>query len=211
MGPGQGPLDTYDKRQVQPFGEYLPLRSLLGAINKNWTSMVRQDFSRGDKPGVFTMDGSRVGLVTCYEAAFDWAVRSTVTDGAQLISVPSNNATFDRSEMTYQQLAMSRVRAVEHSRTVTVPVTSGVSAVIMPDGRITQRTGMFVADSLVQKVPLRSSETPATRLGILPEMLLVAVAVGGLGWAGTTVVRGAGTAPFRAISPDPGRMTESGR
>jgi apolipoprotein N-acyltransferase len=181
--PVKGPTDTYDKRQIQPFGEYLPLRSLIGAINSDWTSMVRQDFSRGTEPGVFTMAGAKVGLVTCYEAAFDWAVRSEVTDGAQLISVPSNNATFDRSEMTYQQLAMSRVRAVEHSRTVTVPVTSGVSAIIMPDGRITQKTGMFVADSLVQKVPLRSSETPATRLGILPEMLLVLVAAGGLGWA----------------------------
>ncbi|WP_307783447.1 apolipoprotein N-acyltransferase [Streptomyces sp. MBT53] len=181
--PVKGPTDTYDKRQIQPFGEYLPMRSLLGAINKNWTSMVRQDFSRGTKPGVFTMNGAKIGLVTCYEAAFDWAVRSEVTDGAQLISVPSNNATFDRSEMTYQQLAMSRVRAVEHSRTVTVPVTSGVSAIIMPDGKITQKTGMFVADSLVQKVPLRSSETPATKLGILPEMALVLVAAGGLGWA----------------------------
>ncbi|MET7700647.1 apolipoprotein N-acyltransferase [Streptomyces sp. NPDC005485] len=187
--PDKGAVDTYDKRQVQPFGEYLPLRSLLGAINKNWTTMVRQDFSRGTKAGVFTMAGTKVGLATCYEAAFDWAVRDTVTDGAQLISVPSNNATFDRSEMTYQQLAMSRIRAVEHSRTVTVPVTSGVSAVIMPDGKITQKTGMFVADSLVQKVPLRSSETPATRLGVLPEMLLVLVAVGGLGWAGTVVIR----------------------
>ncbi|MDV9177454.1 apolipoprotein N-acyltransferase [Streptomyces sp. W16] len=181
--PVKGPTSTYDKRQIQPFGEYLPMRSLLGAINKNWTSMVRQDFSRGTKPGVFTMNGAKIGLVTCYEAAFDWAVRSEVTDGAQLISVPSNNATFDRSEMTYQQLAMSRVRAVEHSRTVTVPVTSGVSAIIMPDGKITQKTGMFVADSLVQKVPLRSSETPATKLGILPEMALVLVAAGGLGWA----------------------------
>jgi apolipoprotein N-acyltransferase len=181
--PAKGPTSTYDKRQIQPFGEYLPMRSLLGAINKNWTSMVRQDFSRGTKPGVFTMNGAKIGLVTCYEAAFDWAVRSEVTDGAQLISVPSNNATFDRSEMTYQQLAMSRVRAVEHSRTVTVPVTSGVSAIIMPDGKITQKTGMFVADSLVQKVPLRSSETPATKLGILPEMALVLVAAGGLGWA----------------------------
>ncbi|MHA5054508.1 apolipoprotein N-acyltransferase [Streptomyces sp. SD15] len=187
--PDKGPLDTYDKRQVQPFGEYLPLRSLLGAINKDWTTMVRQDFSRGTEPGVFTLAGTQVGLATCYEAAFDWAVRDTVTDGAQIISVPSNNATFDRSEMTYQQLAMSRIRAVEHSRTVTVPVTSGVSAVIMPDGKITQKTGMFVADSLVQKVPLRSSETPATRLGILPEMLLVLVAAGGLGWAVATVVR----------------------
>ncbi|MCC9707742.1 apolipoprotein N-acyltransferase [Streptomyces sp. MNU76] len=188
--PEKGPVDTYDKRQIQPFGEYLPLRSLVGAINSEWTSMVRQDFSRGTKPGVFAMDGTEVGLVTCYEAAFDWAVRSEVTDGAQLISVPSNNATFGRSEMTYQQLAMSRVRAVEHSRTVTVPVTSGVSAIIMPDGRITQRTGMFVPDSLVQKVPLRSSQTPATRVGIAPEMLLVLVAAGGLGWAIGAGVRG---------------------
>ncbi|MDX3582257.1 apolipoprotein N-acyltransferase [Streptomyces europaeiscabiei] len=188
--PEKGPVDTYDKRQIQPFGEYLPLRSLIGAINSEWTSMVRKDFSRGSEPGVFTMDGAKVGLVTCYEAAFDWAVRSEVTDGAQLISVPSNNATFDRSEMTYQQLAMSRVRAVEHSRTVTVPVTSGVSAIIMPDGKITQKTGMFVPDSLVQKVPLRSSETPATRLGIAPEMLLVLVAAGGLGWAIGAGVRG---------------------
>jgi apolipoprotein N-acyltransferase len=188
--PDKGPVDTYDKRQIQPFGEYLPLRPLLGAINENWTSMVRQDFSRGGEPGVFTIDGTRVGLATCYEAAFDWAVRGTVTGGAQMISVPSNNATFGRSEMTYQQLAMSRIRAVEHSRTVTVPVTSGVSAIIMPDGTVTQKTGMFVADSLVQEVPLRSSQTPATRLGILPEITLVLVAAGGLGLATGAAVRG---------------------
>ncbi|WP_145880277.1 apolipoprotein N-acyltransferase [Streptomyces sp. BK340] len=181
--PAKGPTQTYDKRQVQPFGEYLPLRGLVGAINQNWTSMVRQDFSRGSKPGVFDIDGAKVGLATCYEAAFDWAVRDTVTHGAEMISVPSNNATFDRSEMTYQQLAMSRIRAVEHSRTVTVPVTSGVSAIIMPDGKITQKTGMFVPAYLVQKVPLRMSQTPATKLGILPEIALVLVAAGGLGWA----------------------------
>ncbi|MCP3768339.1 MULTISPECIES: apolipoprotein N-acyltransferase [unclassified Streptomyces] len=188
--PVKGPVDTYDKRQIQPFGEYLPLRSLVGAINDEWTSMVRQDFSRGTEPGVFTMAGTEVGLVTCYEAAFDRAVRDTVTDGAQLISVPSNNATFGRSEMTYQQLAMSRVRAVEHSRTVTVPVTSGVSAIIMPDGTVSRKTGMFVADSLVREVPLRSSRTPATRLGVLPEIGLVLAAAGGLGRAVGAGVRG---------------------
>ncbi|MET7313872.1 apolipoprotein N-acyltransferase [Streptomyces thermoviolaceus] len=181
--PVKGPVQTYDKRQIQPFGEYLPLRSLVGAINENWTSMVRQDFSRGTEPGVFSVAGTRIGLATCYEAAFDWAVRDTVTHGARLISVPSNNATFDRSEMTYQQLAMSRIRAVEHSRTVTVPVTSGVSAIITPDGHIAQRTGMFVPAYLVQKVPLRSSTTPATELGALPEGVLVLLAAGGLGAA----------------------------
>ncbi|MEV8074221.1 apolipoprotein N-acyltransferase [Streptomyces pseudogriseolus] len=187
--PVKGPVDVYDKRQIQPFGEYLPLRSVVGAINDEWTSMVRQDFSRGSEPGVFDRDGAAVGLVTCYEAAFDWAVRDTVADGARMISVPSNNATFGRSEMTYQQLAMSRVRAVEHSRAVTVPVTSGVSAVIMPDGRITRKTGMFVADTLVQEVPLRTSQTPATRLGTLPEIALVLLAAGGLGWGVAARVR----------------------
>ncbi|WP_445399245.1 apolipoprotein N-acyltransferase [Streptomyces sp. LE64] len=191
--PEKGPVDTYDKRQIQPFGEYLPLRSIVTAVSSD-ASMVRQDFSRGSEPGVFTMAGARVGLATCYEAAFDWAVRDTVNEGAQLLSVPSNNATFGRSEMTHQQLAMSRVRAVEHSRTVVVPVTSGVSAVIMPDGRVVDRTELFTADSLVAEVPLRSDTTPATRLGALPELLLVVVAAGGLGLALLARVRARGTA-----------------
>ncbi|MFE6158027.1 apolipoprotein N-acyltransferase [Streptomyces sp. NPDC056486] len=186
--PKKGPTDTYDKRQIQPFGEYIPLRSVVGFFSSD-VGMVRQDFSRGTEPGVFTMAGTKVGLATCYEAAFDWAVRDTVTHGAQLISVPSNNATFDRSEMTYQQLAMSRIRAVEHSRTVTVPVTSGVSAIIMPDGRVSQKTKWFTADSLVEEVPLRSSQTPATRFGTLPEGILVLIAAGGLAWAVTGAVR----------------------
>ncbi|UFQ14230.1 MULTISPECIES: apolipoprotein N-acyltransferase [Streptomyces] len=180
--PQKGPTGTYDKRQIQPFGEYIPLRGLISVFSSD-VDMVRQDFSRGSRPGVFTMAGTKVGLATCYEAAFDWAVRDTVTNGAQIISVPSNNATFDRSEMTYQQLAMSRVRAVEHSRAVAVPVTSGVSAVIMPDGTVRAKTKWFTADSLVEEVPLRSSQTPATRLGTLPEGMLVLVALGGLGWA----------------------------
>ncbi|WP_369381460.1 apolipoprotein N-acyltransferase [Streptomyces sp. cg36] len=190
--PKTGPGDTYDKRQIQPFGEYIPLRGFIKQFSPGYVSMVRQDFDRGTKPGVFTMAGTRVGIATCYEAAFDWAVRDTVTHGAQIISVPSNNATFDRSEMTYQQLAMSRVRAVEHSRTVTVPVTSGVSAVIMPDGEVVQKTAMFTPASLVAKVPLRSSETPATRLGTAPEWALVALAAAGLGWAVTRTVRARG-------------------
>ncbi|MFD0077299.1 apolipoprotein N-acyltransferase [Streptomyces sp. NPDC127166] len=186
--PRRGPVATYDKRHVQPFGEYIPMRSFVRIFNSN-VDRVSRDFGPGTKVGVFDLAGTKVGLATCYEAAFDWAVRDTVTHGAQLISVPSNNATFGRTEMTYQQLAMSRVRAVEHSRSVVVPVTSGVSAVIRPDGEIVAQTKMFTPDVLVEKVPLRSSQTPATRLGTLPEALLAALAVAGLGWAGARAVR----------------------
>ncbi|MFB7279224.1 apolipoprotein N-acyltransferase [Streptomyces hydrogenans] len=186
--PGRGPVATYDKRHVQPFGEYIPMRSVVRLFNSN-VDRVARDFGPGTEVGVFDLAGTKVGLATCYEAAFDWAVRDTVTHGAQLITVPSNNATFGRSEMTYQQLAMSRVRAVEHSRSVVVPVTSGVSAIIRPDGEIVSRTAMFTPDYLVEEVPLRSTRTPATRLGTLPEALLAAVAAGGLGWAAARAVR----------------------
>jgi apolipoprotein N-acyltransferase len=180
--PARGPVDTYDKRHVQPFGEYIPMRTVVRVFNSN-VDRVTRDFGPGHKVGVFDLAGTKVGLVTCFEAAFDDAARDTVTHGAQLISVPSNNATFGRSEMTYQQLAMGRVRAVEHGRSVVVPVTSGVSAVIMPDGEIVQKTAMFTPDALVAEVPLRSSLTPATRLGVWPEAMLTALAAGGLGWA----------------------------
>ncbi|MFF8289338.1 apolipoprotein N-acyltransferase [Streptomyces sp. NPDC016309] len=197
--PRRGPVATYDKRHVQPFGEYIPMRSFVRIFNKD-VDRVSRDFGPGTEVGVFDLAGTKVGLATCYEAAFDWAVRDTVTHGARLISVPSNNATFGRSEMTYQQLAMSRVRAVEHSRSVVVPVTSGVSAIIRPDGTIVRESRMFTPDALVAEVPLRSSLTPATRMGTLPEALLVLLAAAGLGRVAY------GAARRRSSATDRGRV-----
>lgn len=186
--PVKGPTETYDKRKIQPFGERIPMRSFVRLFSSD-VDRVRRDFGPGKDPGVFDMAGTGVGMVTCFEAAFDDAVRSTVRDGAQVIAVPSNNATFGRTQMTYQQLAMDRIRAVEHSRTVVVPVTSGVSAVIRPDGKIVQQTKMFTADALVAEIPLRSTETPATRLGPLPEYALLLLAAGGFGLVLTRRIR----------------------
>ncbi|MFD3677530.1 apolipoprotein N-acyltransferase [Streptomyces sp. NPDC058613] len=186
--PVKGPTETYDKRKIQPFGERIPMRSFVRLFSSD-VDRVRRDFGPGKDPGVFDMAGSGVGMVTCFEAAFDDAVRSTVRAGAQVITVPSNNATFGRSQMTYQQLAMDRVRAVEHSRTVLVPVTSGVSAVIRPDGSVVAQTKMFTADALVAEIPLRSTRTPATVVGPLPEYALLVLAAAGLGWTAARRIR----------------------
>ncbi len=73
-----------------------------------------------------------IGDVICFEVAYDGLVRSSVAAGAQLLVVQTNNATFGVTGETYQQLAMSQLRAVEHGRTVLQASTSGVSAVIGP-------------------------------------------------------------------------------
>jgi apolipoprotein N-acyltransferase len=188
--PTRGPVDTYDKRHVQPFGEYIPMRSLVRLVNSD-VDRVRRDFGPGHKVGVFDLAGTKVGMVTCFEAAFDDAARDTVTHGAQLISVPSNNATFGRSEMTYQQLAMSRVRAVEHDRPVVVATTSGVSATIAPDGTVTDRTGQFQPGILVDQPTLKDTTTLATRWRSAPEWVLVALSVVAVG-AGVVARRRSG-------------------
>lgn len=170
--PRTGPGQTSDKRQLVPFGEYLPLRTLMTKLSPYAARAGR--FVPGTGNGVVTVGGVPIAVATCYEVAFDGLVNESVRAGAQVITVPTNNATFGRTDMTYQQLAMSRVRAVEHNRTVLVAATSGVSAVIDPDGRVAQRTGLFTADVLLTQIHPRTGLTIATRLGAAPEWLAVA-------------------------------------
>ena len=83
-------------------------------------------------------------------------------------------------EMSYQQLAMSRLRAVEHGRAAVVSATSGVSAIVRPDGTIARSTELFTAASLVGRVPLRRQTTLSDQLGALTEYGLVGLAMAGV-------------------------------
>ena len=178
-----GPGERHDKKIVQPFGEYLPYRSFFRLFSSYADSAG--NFVPGDGDGVVHVPAGTdreqralaVGVATCYEVAFDRAPTEAVRAGAQILAVPTNTATFGDTEMPSQPLAMSRVRAVEHSRTVVVAATSGVSAVIAPDGSVTSRTALFDADHLVATVGLRTDTTLATRLGSTVEYVFVALGV----------------------------------
>jgi apolipoprotein N-acyltransferase len=183
--PDRGPVDQYTKRQLQPFGETMPWRPLF----RLFTSAVDRAgrFVPGDQATIFKMGDARVGLATCYEVAFDGVVRDSAR-GANLLAVPTNNATFGYTEMTYQQLAMDRVRAVEHGRAVAVSATSGVSAFVLPDGSVDQQTGLFTDAALVQRLPLRSTTTLSDRLGPSPQWVMTIAGLGALA-AGIVVRR----------------------
>ncbi|GAB87072.1 apolipoprotein N-acyltransferase [Gordonia rubripertincta] len=178
----KGPVDRYDKHIVQPFGEYLPWRSFFRLFS-SYADMAG-NFKPGTGPTVVDVPGRSgevtVCVATCWEVAFDRAARQSIRDGAQMLFVPTNNATFGRTEMTYQQLAMSQVRAVEHGRAVVVAATSGVSAIIDADGSITEQSGVFASDVLTSTLPLHDGTTLATRLGMWPGVLAIVVAVAGL-------------------------------
>ena len=173
--PKDGPGEYHHKRFLQPFGEYMPMRDFF----RRFSDMVdlAGNFKPGDGNGVVHLGNIAVGVATCYEVAEDEAYRMAIRNGAQLLSTPTNNATFGFTGMTYQQLAMSRMRALETDRAVVVVATSGVSAIVHPDGSVSQQTEIFTADHLVEKLPLRDSVTPAVRFGKILEWLLVAAGI----------------------------------
>ncbi|MGO4617727.1 apolipoprotein N-acyltransferase [Nocardia sp. 2YAB30] len=173
-----GPGERHDKKIIQPFGEYLPMRGFFRLFSE-YADRAGY-FVPGDGDGVVHAAGVDIGVATCYEVAFDRAFEDAMRAGAQLLTVPTNNATFGDSEMTYQQLAMSRIRAVEHGRALVVAATSGVSAMIAADGSVRQETPLFVPAAVVAELPLRTSNTLATRIGPAPERvfaILTAAAV----------------------------------
>jgi apolipoprotein N-acyltransferase len=185
--PGRGVTGRADKRRVQPFGEYVPYREFF----RLFSDYVDRAgfFVPGAGAGVVDLGGVTVGVAICWEVAFDDLVADSVAAGATLLAVPSNNATFGLSEMTYQQLAMSRVRAVEHDRAVVVATTSGVSAFVAPDGRVIAQTGQYTPGVLVERVPLRTTTTLATSARSVPEWALT---VAGLVAIGVAVRKGRG-------------------
>ncbi len=186
-----GPVGRYDKHIVQPFGEYLPWRSFFRLFSSY--ADLAGNFRAGTGPSTVMVNGRsgpvRVGVSTCWEVAFDRSARTAVNEGAQILYVPTNNATFGRTEMTYQQLAMSQVRAVEHGRTVLVAATSGVSAIIAADGSITAQTEFFTPATLSARVPLHNRKTLATVLGGWPTAILVVFATCGFLFAIATHTR----------------------
>ena len=196
--PGKGPTAMYVKRRLVPFGEYIPFRSLISKIT-SLTQLQPDDFTPGHQTVVFGVGQIRLGDVICYEIAFDDLVRSEVTAGANLLSMQSNDATFERdgqiTEESGQQLAMARIRAVEFDRAVVVASTTGYSAIIAPDGHLITSSGTWQQAELEARVPLLTSTTLADRLGAWPEWAIVAATALALGLAAAQAAPpGAGSA-----------------
>jgi apolipoprotein N-acyltransferase len=205
LGPSGEPLDVYKKRSLVPFGEYVPLRELVG-----WFPPLERagNFVPGDEPGVFELAGARVATVICFENNFPALTRSQVREGAEVLVVSTNNASFDRSPASAQHIAFSQLRAVESGRWVLHAAISGSSAVVDPEGATSQVTGLFEQAIVRDDLPLVTEDTLYTRAGDLVGPATMAAAVLGLAWLAWERyrIRQRGAGPARgAAKAEPGR------
>jgi apolipoprotein N-acyltransferase len=183
--PGRGPVQTYIKRQLVPFGEVIPFRGFLEKFT-SLPSLQPRDFTAGHRAVVFRAGRIRLGDVICYEVGYDNLVRSEVLAGANLLVVQTNDADFELDGQvgeTSQQLAMSRIDAISTGRAIAVASTTGVSAMIAPDGTILARTKTWHQAVLDLRIPLRSQLTPADRAGDWPQLVIMCLTALSLAWS----------------------------
>ena len=176
--PDDGPGATYVKRHPVPFAEYVPFRDFFRVFSP-YVDDVSDQYA-GTEVGVLDVGGTRLGDLICFEVVYDGLARDVVRGGAGMLVVQTNNATFGFTDESEQQLALSRLRAVEHGRTVVIAATSGISAVVAPDGSVVRDTSLFTPAVVVTDVAQREGTTVATRVGAVPEWLLAGLGAGAL-------------------------------
>ena len=154
--------NVYIKQHLTPFGEYIPLRSLASKISP-FVDDVR-DFSPGNESTIFTVDKAKIAPVICYELLDD-EILEKAAKSSNLLAVQTNSATFGDSAQSAQQLQMTRIRAIEHSRNILSVSTTGYSAVIDYNGKVLQKSDMGTAQHLYAEIGLISSVSPRDRYG----------------------------------------------
>jgi apolipoprotein N-acyltransferase len=164
----------YSKRHLVMFGEYLPLRWLIGST-LDALAVPNADFTAGGKEQTLLQAGGYpVGTSICFEVAFPEEIRRALPEAAYLVNV-SNDAWFGRSLAPHQHLEMARMRAKETGRPMLRATNTGISAIIEPDGRIQARTGQFERASLSGRITPMQGATPYVSFGNWPVVLFVVI------------------------------------
>jgi len=176
--------DRYRKRRLVPFGEFVPLGGLMGRLVLATREGVPYDKVPGDRLEPLLIDGTRVGPLICWESAYPGDARQLARDGAQVLLVLTNNASFGTGAGPRQHLAAGQLRAVETGRTIVQGAVTGISAVIDPTGRTSSETGLYQQATVRLTAPPRAALTPYVRYGRGIEAALIGIAAAGIVLAG---------------------------
>ncbi|MDO9384016.1 MAG: apolipoprotein N-acyltransferase [Hyphomicrobiaceae bacterium] len=151
---GEGASSVYDKIHLVPFGEYLPMQSLLEAIGLQQLTRLRGGFSSGPQPRPLLTAGALQGIgpLICYEAIFPATIVQGSARPRVLVNV-TNDGWFGNTTGPRQHLHQTRVRAVEEGIPIVRAANNGISAMIDADGHVLARLDMDVKGVIDSNLP----------------------------------------------------------
>ena len=178
--------DRYVKVQRVPFGEWVPFRSLIEKVAPD--TLAERDATVSHQSGLLHTDAAPLATAISWEVFFGHRARAAVEAGGQILYNPTNGSTYTGTFVQTQQVASSRLRAIENGRWLVQVAPTGFSAFVSPDGEVEQRTATREQAVRHQVVPLRDGFTWYTRHGDTPTRIaavLLLAGAWGLAYAGT--------------------------
>ena len=178
-------VDRYDKTHLVPFGEYVPMRRVLGFLSGLATGLAQGDLTPGDRPRVLKGLPLRhaTSALICYEVIYPGLVRQAVRDGARLLLNLTNDAWYGRTSAPHQFLAIAAMRSAEHGLPMLRAANTGVSGIIDANGVVVHETPIFEERALAAVVPPpRAGPTLYTRFGdwVVSMCWGLLIAIGGI-------------------------------
>ncbi|MBM7520398.1 apolipoprotein N-acyltransferase [Nocardioides nitrophenolicus] len=177
--PRTGPGDRYTKHHPVPYGEYIPFRDIWNPTFGQ-LALITRDMKSGTRTEPLRVAGVRVSDAICFDVAYDDVMPPQVRAGAELLTVQTSNASFIFTHQIEQQFAITRLRAIEAGRWLTVASTNGQSGVIAPDGSVVASAKPRTTSVLVERVGLSTALTPAMRLGAWPARMFTLLTLAAL-------------------------------
>ena len=172
---------VYRKMHLVPFGEYVPLKSLLFFVGPIIEAVSA--FSPGSDPVLLPVGGHKASTAICYEVIFPSLIRRFVQDGSELLTTITNDAWYGRSSAAYQHWEQAAMRSIEQGRYLARAANTGISGFVDPYGRVLQQTDLFHPAVLVQDIRFVTSRTIYSRVGDVVAWLSLAITVLAVGAA----------------------------
>lgn len=176
---GDGLKATYTKRQMVPFGEYMPYKALLSKLFPVLTNLniIEDDYIAGTNANIMDVNGSKIGNVICFESIYPYLTRQSVLDGAELMVEATNDSWLETSPAMYQHLAHGVFRSVENGRYIIRSANSGISAVIDSRGNIKSHIDINKQGTITDTVQLYSQQTIYNKFGNLIFIIVLIITV----------------------------------
>ena len=173
--PKTGATTRYIKRHLTPFGEVMPLRSALTFFS-DLPNQV-EDFTPGNTAVIHQVGQAKIAPIICFELIDDRLIQSSA-GSSNLFVVQTNSATFANTAQSAQQLAITRIRSIEHARYAVSVSTIGISAIVDTNGIVLKSTEENIADSINSAVALNATKTIYDRVGQFAWVLVLLIGLG---------------------------------
>lgn len=173
-------VGRYDKLHPVPFAEYMPDRTFWRQLAPELVDLVNYDYRAGNRSPVVEVSGVQAGITICFDVTSEQQLREMALGGAELILAQTNNADFGKTDENLQQLAITRLAAIETGRSIVNISTVGTSAVLSPTGDTLDSIPAYEPGAMVTDVPLARAITPAIILAPWMDMTMQIIAILGL-------------------------------